>query len=507
MIEHRKGACHANADALSRLKKRKCRRKDCRDCLPVIAKLEETVEPQWDKEKVRDAQVQDPVIGELLQKKEKNEEKPRRPYLTGQPREYRILVSYWRQLCIVDGILCRRRLQKGKRAARMQVIVPTDLRKELLELYHDSPTAVHLGKFRCLELLTRHHWWPGVKKDMDRWIKTCDICTKVKRHPGPGKRPLQQEMTGVRFGRIALDILSGLSTTPKGNTCILVVQDYYTKFAQAYSLAEHSALTCADALLQWIHLFGTPLILHTDQGREFESNVWQQLCQKFNIKKTRTNSYRPQSDGMVERLNRTLLSALSTMVNQERDNWDECLPFVVQAYNSTPHATTGCTPNLLVFGEELIMPPDLVMGVPNIPVLDPCPVRYVEELRENYREAYELVKKHTQKAANWQKRNYDVGLVSHELKEGDQVLRYYLPSANIKLAPDWDGPYVIDRKIADHTVVLRDKEGREITSHIDKLKPWTGREGVTNPYRNDPTDRDLRQNPKRPRYLDELITY
>ena len=53
---------------------------------------------------------------------------------------------------------------------------------------------------------------------------------------------------------------------------------------------------------------------------------------------------------------------------------------------------------------------------------------------------------------------YDVGLRVHPLKEGDKVLRYYLPSANIKLAPDWDGPYTIDRKIADHTVVLKDKE-------------------------------------------------
>ena len=65
-----------------------------------------------------------------------------------------------------------------------------------------------------------------------------------------------------------------------------------------------------------------------------------------------------------------------------------------------------------------------------------------------------------------------MGLRMHALKEGDKVLRYYLPSANIKLAPDWDGPYMIDQKIANHTVVLKDKEGRELTSHIDKLKPF-----------------------------------
>ena len=66
----------------------------------------------------------------------------------------------------------------------------------------------------------------------------------------------------------------------------------------------------------------------------------------------------------------------------------------------------------------------------------------------------------------------DIGLKQHRLKEGDEVLRYYLPSANIKIAPDWDGPYIIDRLVSDHTAILRDENGQEMTCHVDKLKPF-----------------------------------
>ena len=103
--------------------------------------------------------------------------------------------------------------------------------------------------------------------------------------------------------------------------------------------------------------------MHSDQGREFESDLWQNMCHYLAICKTRTNPYRPQSDGLVERFNRTLIQVLKPLVNSHMDDWDEQVDFVVHAYNSTVHASTNCSPNLLVFGEDIIMPADLVFWV------------------------------------------------------------------------------------------------------------------------------------------------
>ena len=116
-------------------------------------------------------------------KVEEHQERPKRPFLTAQPREYRTLVALWPQLCLIEGVLCRRRLPKGRRKSRLQAVIPSSLWEEALELYHDNPATVHFGEARCLDALCQQYWWPGVKKDVRRWIRSCEVCAKVKAHP------------------------------------------------------------------------------------------------------------------------------------------------------------------------------------------------------------------------------------------------------------------------------------------------------------------------------------
>ena len=90
-------------------------------------------------------------------------------------------------------------------------------------------------------------------------------------------------------------------------------------------------------------------MLHSDQGREFKSHLFQRMLDELAIVKTRTNPYRPQSDRMVERFNRTLIQGLTALVNSKQDDWDTFYQYVAHAYNCTVYASTGCTPNSLVF--------------------------------------------------------------------------------------------------------------------------------------------------------------
>ena len=206
-----------------------------------------------------------------------------------------------------------------------------------------------------------------------------------------GKLPLSQEIFGVRFARVAVDIISGFPTTPRDNVCMMVVQDYYSKYVQVYPLPDHTAVTCANVLFEnWVLTWGAPLVIHSDQGREFESKLWAELCSLSHICKTHTNPYRPQSDGLVERFNRTLISCLTMMVNRHRDDWDLQAQCIVHAYNATEHSSTGCTPNLLVMGEEILLPADMVYGVQGLAHEQPCTVMFVEALRHTLREAYSL---------------------------------------------------------------------------------------------------------------------
>ena len=173
------------------------------------------------------------------------------------------------------------------------------------------------------------------------------------------------------------------------------------------------------------------------------------------------------------------MSVLKPLVNLQLDDWDEQCEFVCHAYNATVHASTKCTPNLLVFGEDIIMPADLVFGVVGMNQSLPCQVMFVESLRNRFREAYEMVRIELKKNAKWQKVGYDTGLKIRKFAVGDKVLRIHAPLANIKLAANWDGPFVITEVISESTVFIQSSAGRTYKSNVARLRPWKGRESAT----------------------------
>ena len=476
LIEHRSGVKHINADCLSRIPVRNCHRLDCTDCglhNAVVASVGMKM-PNWTLEEIREEQVRDVAVSRLYDWKLLNQPKPVRPALSMECKEVRTLVAQWDDLFIRDGALCRWRTRPGRKKG-LQLVVPEALRLDILDYCHGHRTSAHFGRERTEVKIKSRYYWPGMTADIRRWVKHCPQCCLANPGPGLGKLPLSQELFGVRFARIAVDIISGFHTTPRGNTCMMVVMDYYTQYVQVYPLPNHTAVTCAEALFyKWILTWGGPLVLHTDQGPEFESHLWSELCKHTFICKTHTNPYRPQSDGKVERFNRTLIKCLTTMVNEYRDDWDIQSTLIVHAYNTTEHASTGCTPNMLVLGEEIIMPSDMVYGVPGVNLEQPCTVMFVEALRHSLRDAYSLVRRHLEKSANLQKVGYDTGLKSRRFAVGDKVVRYSTPQATKKTLYDWDGPFTVVTVVSETTVIIRSILGRLCKSHVARLRPWLG---------------------------------
>ena len=156
-------------------------------------------------------------------------------------------------------------------------------------------------------------------------------------------------------------------------------------------MPEQSAATVAHLLAtEVICRFGVPLQIHTDQGRNFESVLFKEVCRLLNIKKTWTTPLHPQSDGMVERLNRTLEAMLSKFAQENQRNWDQLLPLMAMAYRSAIHASTGCTPNELMFGRDVRLPVDLMFGSPPVPVTPPDSTDFAWNLREQVRKIHQL---------------------------------------------------------------------------------------------------------------------
>ena len=483
-IEHRSGVKHINADCLSRRPIRRCVRADCDDCgihNAVLASIT-NCDPAWQEDlvfwsadSIREAQEEDHCIRKVRKWISEGSPRPVRPALSIEQVETRQLVAQWSELVIRDGLLCRWKTLVGRIRKRLQIVLPASLRLEIFEYFHGHRTAAHFGRKRTLEKIKRRYYWPGMSKDTIRWVTRCPTCCLTKTGAGKGKSPLSQELFGVRFARIAIDIISGFVETADKNVCMMVVQDYFTKFVQVFPMKNHQARTCAETLVRgWVLLFGAPLMLHSDQGREFESRLFAEMCDVLAICKTRTNPYRPQSDGQVERFNRTLIAALKTLVDSHQRNWDDLAYYVSHAYNSTIHASTGVTPNMLVFGGENIMPADLVFGTVLRSVEAPCRVAFAEQLRAELRESYNLVRYYLEKAAVHQKVGYDTGLKKRRYSVGEKVVRLFGPAANFKLLSDWDGPFEIAHIISDVTCILRSIKGKLHKSHVDRLRPWLG---------------------------------
>ena len=223
---------------------------------------------------------------------------------------------------------------------------------------------------------------------------------------------------------------------------------YFSKWTEAYALKDHTAGTVADILVeQFISRFGVPRSIHTDQGREFESELIAQLCKLFQIRKTRTVPYNPKSDGMVERSNHTVKQMLTTLVSDAMEDWEDHLPYIMMAYRSSVHESTSCTPNLLMLNKETNLPIDLMIGRP--PETPSCPVQYVEWVREASEHAFAFVQYHLQQSSHRQKTLYDRKSGNPKFKVGNSVWRYYPPKGRLKFGRGWEGPYLIVARIGD----------------------------------------------------------
>ena len=190
-------------------------------------------------------------------------------------------------------------LKEGK------IYVPKDeeLRVEVIRLHHDVPAAGHGGRWKTVELVTRNYWWPGVIRDMGKYVEGCDLCQRMKnRTEEPvGKLKLSEEPQKT-WTHLTVDFITKLLVVA-GKDAILLVCDRLSKMTYFVATTEGLARLFRDNVWK---LHGLPESVVSDRGPQFTVELTKELNRMLGIKTKLSTVFHPQTDGQTERMNQEL---------------------------------------------------------------------------------------------------------------------------------------------------------------------------------------------------------
>lgn len=507
IIEHRQGRSHGNADGLSR---RPC---SCKVCLRQSNSDSDHCSDAMDSDDTEDmiaVQAIHPIRNIL--RLQQNEEplcqiyravELSQPLTEGELQEGSPELKGWHRLferlsLREDGIL---QLEIVKNHRNIHVVAcPPSLRVPMIREIHE---AAHIGEWRTYQKLSLNWYWPGQQGEVRRFVRACPTCQTQKTSKTANPRSKHHLYTGRPWQRIAIDFAGPLDKTARGNQYILVITDHFTRWSDAFPLRAATAENVVKVLDERVFsYFGVPEIIHSDQGSQFESQLMKEFCRLWGCDKTRTAPYRPQANGICERLNRTIADALRSLLLDKAykpKDWDLLLPQIMRVLRAVPHTVTRETPNFLMFGREVRLPDALLNDIAekdNVPVEE-----YAQIIQERMQRAHQMIREEQLQARTEDSEEpplFKVGdmvyLKAHQPRRGQAKAK--------KLQPKFIGPYLVLQALPYHTYRVS-RDGRQTIEHEARMKLHIPREVIEDPAfkRQDPktpeASKEKRTNPEK----------
>ena len=250
-------------------------------------------------------------------------------------------------------VVCRRREEDKVLYKYNAIVLPQLYQTELLFRSHDQMGNQEIDK--VYQTILKRFEWPGMKKACEKWATARLSCQQVK-DPRKLRFPLQS-IESSEFNEVVQIDHQKICMIESCKNQVLVMIDLFTKYAEAVPCITASAdETCNHLINTRIARHGFPMTFQSENGTASVGELTMELMRRSHVARAHSTTYHPQTNGLVERQNRTLVTMLWVYCSRYMTDWDRNLPQVMEAYNSTQHSTTGVNPHMMLTGQEKSLP-------------------------------------------------------------------------------------------------------------------------------------------------------
>lgn len=233
--------------------------------------------------------------------------------------------------------------------------VPYEQRESVLKENHDENS--HLGMWKVIRKIRQNYYWPDIHESVYKYVRNCNQCKTIKSSNESRNTPIGRYRDPVSPGRmLSVDLIGELPMSKSGNRYILVVNDCFSKYTWTKTMAKATTTNVIKFLRETVFTTnGCPKVIITDNGVQFRSHLFAEMCKSRGITQHTTPRYHPKANP-VESTNKVIKTAIKSHIYNQKDHsgWEGCLSKVLYDINSSTHSQTGRTPHYLHFGRELI---------------------------------------------------------------------------------------------------------------------------------------------------------
>ena len=380
-----------------------------------------------------------------------------------------VLVRRWTSLTSTNAHL------KGD--VVQQIVLPSKYRSVVLETAHSLPMSGHLGIRSTYEKILRHFFWPGMRRDVTRFCKSCLVCQQVGKPnqviPKAALHPIPA--IGDPFSEIIIDFVGPLPKTSTGKQYLLTVMCKATRYPEAFAMSSTRSANVVSALTTFFCHVGLPCSVQSDNDSSFVSDRFKSFLSQYGIEQILSTPYRPQTQGALERYHQTLKAMLRKFCLSNSNSWDTYIPYLLFCTRDTVQESLGFSPFQLVFGHRVRGPLSVLKSRCLSESQAPNLLEHVENVYEKLKECREFARENLERSQTRMKSWYDKKAVCRSFSPGDKCL-VFLPIAKGALSAKFFGPYKVVEKVSDLTyrIATPDRGRKQRICHINQLKEYVG---------------------------------